>query len=516
MTRRGARVGQALLVLGFALVLVAVVEGRWWALAAALGALLAAAGLVLSPLVRSRVRTGGRAQPSDFPHILDVVRRAHGGLAAWAVGLEHGEIEVAGAARGGGREREDDAEAQLHRGAAIVQLASVDGRVHVARQGGATFVAVGDFPYGAGLLLPQPDVSPGVAEAAIEDLRRFVAGMRLAELEQPEAQAQLVAKQLGALAGGAQTLEGIARAGAELAQQLCQRGAVVVLQEQTTRSHRVVALSTAADTRLGGLTLSDGAPVIRAIQSGIPVVSRAGEDIFGPGLPERRRRDREGTAYPLMDGHFVVGALVLVGPSIPQEGPQTDLVGRLILELGPRLVAAQAVHEAEQRAVRDPLTGLANRREFERVVDHFRQDAQGGGHEPATLVYADLDRFKALNDTHGHAAGDAALRHVATVLLSQIRDGDLVARIGGEEFAVWLPRAALHEGLEVAERMRRAVETTTWRWSGTPVPITASCGVASYPDPVGDVMNLRAMADAALYRAKQAGRNRVEIAGGSR
>jgi diguanylate cyclase len=105
---------------------------------------------------------------------------------------------------------------------------------------------------------------------------------------------------------------------------------------------------------------------------------------------------------------------------------------------------------------------------------------------------------------------------VATVLLSQIRDGDLVARIGGEEFAVWLPRTALREGLEVAERMRRAIETTTWRWSGTPVPITVSCGVASYPDPVGEVANLRAMADAALYRAKQAGRNRVEIAGGSR
>jgi diguanylate cyclase (GGDEF)-like protein len=185
-----------------------------------------------------------------------------------------------------------------------------------------------------------------------------------------------------------------------------------------------------------------------------------------------------------------------------------------MVELGPRLVAAQAVQDAEQRAVRDPLTGLANRREFERVVDHFREEAQR--HEPATLVYVDLDRFKALNDTHGHAAGDAALRHVATVLLSQIRDGDLVARIGGEEFAVWLPRTALREGLDVAERMRRAVETTIWRWSGTPVPITASCGVASYPDPVGEVANLRAMADAALYRAKQAGRNRVEIAGSSR
>src|SRR3989442_5295665 len=102
MTRRGARVGQALLVLGFALVLVAVVEGRWWALAAALGALLAAAGLVLSPLVRSRVRTGGRAQPSDLPPIPYVVRPAHGCPSAWSVGLGHGEIDVARAPRGGG------------------------------------------------------------------------------------------------------------------------------------------------------------------------------------------------------------------------------------------------------------------------------------------------------------------------------------------------------------------------------------------------------------------------------
>src|SRR2546426_12675396 len=130
MTRRGARVGQALRVLGFALVLVAVVEGRWWALAAALGARLAAAGLVLSPLVRSRVRTGGRAQPSDFPHILDVVRRAHGGLAAWAVGLEHGEIEGAGAARGGGGGGGEAAGAQAPRGARGGRPASRAGRAH--------------------------------------------------------------------------------------------------------------------------------------------------------------------------------------------------------------------------------------------------------------------------------------------------------------------------------------------------------------------------------------------------
>jgi diguanylate cyclase (GGDEF)-like protein len=84
--------------------------------------------------------------------------------------------------------------------------------------------------------------------------------------------------------------------------------------------------------------------------------------------------------------------------------------------------------------------------------------------------------------------------------------------MGGEEFAVWMPHTPLAEGLEVAERIRRAVETTTWRWNGTPFGMTASCGVAAFPESVGDVNNLESAADAALYRAKETGRNRVEKA----
>ncbi len=93
-----------------------------------------------------------------------------------------------------------------------------------------------------------------------------------------------------------------------------------------------------------------------------------------------------------------------------------------------------------------------------------------------------------------------------------MRDGDLVARIGGEEFAVWLPRAGLREGMEVAERIRRSVAEKPLAWSGSAYPLTTSCGIASFPELVGDVLNLPAAADAALYRAKQAGRNRVEKA----
>ena len=95
-----------------------------------------------------------------------------------------------------------------------------------------------------------------------------------------------------------------------------------------------------------------------------------------------------------------------------------------------------------------------------------------------------------------------------------IRDKDLVARIGGEEFAVWMPHTPLASGLEVAERIRATVESTTWRWSGEAYPLTISCGVAAYPDTVRDLANLQGTADAALYAAKQGGRNRVERAQG--
>lgn len=504
MKDRGTWVGPALRVLGLAAATLGSIAGGWWALTAALGGFVTAFGLTIGSLVRGWRSRSPRARPLDFGHTVDLLRRAHGATAGWAVGLREGEVEVLGEIR----QRRDD----LRRGAALVQLASADSRTHVAREPEGTYVAVGDFPYGAGLLLAQRDAAPAIAGAAAEDLRRLVAAMRLADMNVPEPQPALVAKQLALIAAGAQTLDGIARAGAELAQQLSQRGAVVALEAPGTHEVRVQAVSTAADKRLLGVVLAPDAPASRAVKQVVPVVTHGVEDIFGSGVPERRRHERAGTAYPLVDGHAGVGALILLGPPVEPDSTLAEQIGRLVIELGPRLAAARAVHEAEQRAVRDPLTGLCNLREFERVMDRFRLDEANSG-QPASLVYADLDRFKHLNDTLGHAAGDAALRHVAAVLQAQLRDGDLVARIGGEEFAIWLPRTPLKEGLEVAERVRRSVEGKVWHWNGTAYRITTSCGVAVYPDNVQDLNNLRAIADGALYRAKQAGRNRVELAG---
>jgi diguanylate cyclase (GGDEF)-like protein len=495
--------GSALRVAGVGGVAFGVTQGGKWALLAAAGGFVLAFGLTRKTIRRLLERTGRAAPPLDFSHTVDLLRRAHGATAGWMVGLQDGEVQVTGGV--------DIGRDLLRRGAAVVHLAAVDGRTHVARELEGTYVAVGDFPYGAGLLLAQRDAAPAIAEAAAEDLRRLVASMRLAEMEVPEAQSGLVARHLALIASGAQTLDGVAKAGAELAQQLSQRGAAVVIQNPATLTAHVHAVSTAADKRLQGVSLKPEAPVVRAVNQGVPVVTQGVEDIFGPGVPERRRQDRAGTAYPLVDGNHAIGALVLVGSPLEPDNPRAERITRLVAELGPRLAAARAVHEAELRAVRDPLTGLSNRRELERVMGVFREETTQQP-EAASVVYVDLDRFKQLNDTLGHAAGDAALRHVATVLQVQLRDGDLVARIGGEEFAIWLPRATLKVAVEVAERVRAAVEGTAWYWNGTAYRLTTSCGIASFPESVNAVDNLPGAAEAALYRAKQAGRNRVEIA----
>ena len=472
-----------------------------WGLLAAAGAI----GATLGWTVRWRPgRLRRRGPPAfDFREILDLLARAHAARAGWVVGPADGAFEVI-------RNRPLSTDI-LRRGAALVQLASVDGRTHVAPDPEGTYVAVGDFPYGAGLLLGGEHHAEAITDAATAELRRFVAGMRLAEEGDEAPRAQVVSRRLARVAGGAQTLEGIARVGVELAQELSSRGAALVLASSDGTEAKVLIVSKGADQRLAGLPLAAQAPAARAITAGVPIVSNRGEDVFGPGMPERRRSERAGTAYPLADGNMVIGALVLLGAPLDPEAPLIEHMGTLVAELGPRLAAARAVHDAEQRAIRDPLTGLCNRREFERAFMEYG-GATGRPTSPTTLIYVDLDHFKKLNDTLGHAAGDAALKHVAYLLEAAVRDGDVVARIGGEEFAVWLPHTPIGPGMEVAERIRESIAGSTWMWRSSPYIVTTSCGVAAYPDPIGDLMNLRGAADAALYRAKQAGRNRVERA----
>ena len=160
----------------------------------------------------------------------------------------------------------------------------------------------------------------------------------------------------------------------------------------------------------------------------------------------------------------------------------------------------------EEAALTDHLTGLANRRRFERQLEREVARTERYGHS-FCLLYLDIDNFKNINDTFGHTAGDEALSGLGKMLREETRGIDLAARIGGEEFAVILVGTDQEGGLEVAERLREAIKTM-------PIPvaghITASIGVAVCPSHAQNVRDLMAGADAALYEAKRAGRDRVQ------
>ena len=156
----------------------------------------------------------------------------------------------------------------------------------------------------------------------------------------------------------------------------------------------------------------------------------------------------------------------------------------------------------------DPLTGMLNRNALSgRVDDLSQQSAVSGG--TVGVIHGDIDHFKAVNDSHGHAAGDAVLKDVAYVLRKHVRAFESAYRSGGEEFLILLPGADLHRTRDQAERLRRAINSTTF---GDGHTVTMSFGVAASSEgEIFDFQRVFSEADQALYEAKRAGRNRVAM-----
>ncbi|HEX6598454.1 MAG TPA: diguanylate cyclase [Gemmatimonadaceae bacterium] len=157
----------------------------------------------------------------------------------------------------------------------------------------------------------------------------------------------------------------------------------------------------------------------------------------------------------------------------------------------------------------DGLTGLDNRRHLNERIDEMFQHAQRLN-EPFSVVMCDLDKFKSVNDTYGHQAGDEVLKQLASILKEEAREIDRVGRYGGEEFLLLLPGTVLDAAVTFAERVRKHVERHTFTFPGGSTKRTASFGVAGWPHPkISDSDTLVRMADDALYVAKETGRNRV-------
>ena len=169
----------------------------------------------------------------------------------------------------------------------------------------------------------------------------------------------------------------------------------------------------------------------------------------------------------------------------------------------------EALREQEQLAVMDSLTGLYNRRFLDAELQ-LELDRSARSHAPVGVLLCDLDHFKQINDEHGHLVGDSVLREVARRLLNAVRNGDLVARYGGEEFVVLLPGGGKEKLREIGERCRRAFEEAPFQLPHDHNSlVTISIGGACWPDDANTPRGLVGAADAALYRAKAAGRNRI-------
>jgi len=442
---------------------------------------------------RRRRAASGSADgvPADLRQVLDLLRRAHGAAVGCLV-RAGGE----GALTVDGTEGEGDLAARAE---ATARVALGDRRQHVIADP-HTIVAVGDGEFGVALAWEGTAIAPEQVDAAHADQRRLLGGFR-----SQEAAWSVPARTAGTTATVPEALESVAFAICETARAISECPTAVVLRDPEAQSATVVAVSHGADRRLIRSPVAPESVAGRACMGEVPIVGMTGKDLFGQLRADRRQHEEQGVAFPLHDGRQGVGALIVFADAGRLGGEVQRRLSAVTADGGPRLAVAAAIRAAETRAQTDELTGLWNRRALERVM-------QADQSVECVLALLDLDHFKKLNDSFGHTAGDAMLRHVARVLRATLREQDLAARVGGEEFALWLPLTNLATGREVTERVRAAIAGSRLYWAGADLGITCSLGLAGKPETTTQAANLYSAADAALYRAKEGGRNRVELA----
>lgn len=226
---------------------------------------------------------------------------------------------------------------------------------------------------------------------------------------------------------------------------------------------------------------------------------------------EHHTSDHAALEIPMMARGEVYGLLTVMADGDGAEKRLEEiasLAGALADAMSLALSNIALRDKLRTQALRDPLTGLYNRRYMEDVLERFVNLAERNG-SSVSAIMIDLDHFKRLNDEHGHAMGDAVLREVAGAIVGSIRPSDVACRYGGEELLVLLPDCAADEASVKAELLRTRIERLSEIHG---IQISASLGVASASGTGGRAVEIISAADNALYRAKRGGRNRVEFA----
>jgi diguanylate cyclase (GGDEF)-like protein len=375
-------------------------------------------------------------------------------------------------------------------------LARLDGD---ATPGGGFHVLLALGP-GSGLqqdagALPGPAAAPGDGQAAVLLSLLEIAAATNAS-EDLDRLLESIASELGRLVP-------VDRADAAFVEDGVMHAAIIVPRDPAGRRTAVERLPV-DDSHHLGYVLGSGRPLWR---------NDLGTELrFRETLP--RGGMRSDMTIPLRARGQVTGALrVACRRRHAYEPEEFEVLSRLADVMAMAVENQRLLQVTRRMAEVDGLTGVCNRRHFQALLARETERALASG-EPLSLVLADVDHFKQVNDRHGHPAGDSALQHVARILSRRPRRSDVVARYGGEEFAVLLPGTGAEVAKGLAEELRREIETAPAPIvpGAPPVTVTASFGVATLPDHAGREADLVAAADRALYRAKQAGRNRVEVA----
>jgi len=317
------------------------------------------------------------------------------------------------------------------------------------------------------------------------------------QLRRGKAEVRALAEMAGDMAAARQVPELVHALLAAVGEAFGPRRAAVVVYDReggTARAHVLAPDRSLAEAASGPAPAGDPA-------DGAPATLSRRLDVAGDGgalLVRALPGATNVVVVPLVAEGGTVGTLAVEWGG----GTLTRVSAGTVALLG-QLAAHAALHaEVERLARTDTLTGLPNRRVFQETL--ARELAVAGRRGTSCgLVVLDVDHFKAVNDTHGHQAGDDVLRRIGRVLVDTCRGTDVPARFGGEEFAVVVPDCTPADARAVAERVRAAVAA-----SPAAVAVTVSAGVATFPADAADPTGLVAAADAALYRAKRLGRNR--------
>lgn len=191
------------------------------------------------------------------------------------------------------------------------------------------------------------------------------------------------------------------------------------------------------------------------------------------------------------------------------DGDQVRLGSTVLKFIGPGNIEADYHLELHENAVRDALTGLYNRRQFIGVLEHEIRKRRGRIGQPLALALLDIDHFKKINDELGHLGGDSALRQLTAVLSDHMRPRNILARIGGEEFALLMPETGIEDARRHLDQMREAIADYSFEIEGKRRRLTISIGVVAWVPGMQGTSDFLRAADEFLYRAKSMGRNRV-------